>query len=273
MLGLLLSMIAILIRQAGIVIPLAFAVAYVVRRGPGFRTIAVAGHPPADRGCCCISDSRRGSSRRAARRFWPSRRSSRQSPRICATHYTVPIRLFTFVAYAGLFSLPILAVVSLRAWERSDAAQRRTLLAVFVAATAASVGCSDRDRHADALHRQRAERFWDRAADAHGYALRQEELPRGSRVAESVLERGNARRQSLGPRCSRAWWRTALRGIRSRPLASGSTLAMIVIVGSGVAYTLLGALAPPVLLRPVCRVPAAVGRTLHRHSFCRHVIQ
>jgi hypothetical protein len=138
LLGLLLAMVAILIRQAGIVIPLGFAAAYYVTRGPGLRAFAVA-----------IGPVLLGVLLHFGFQAWLHQTGGTPSagePPLFATvtenlrnAFRVPLRLVIFFAYVGLFSLPILAVASLRVWERSDDARRRMFIAVFVAASVLSV--------------------------------------------------------------------------------------------------------------------------------------
>ena len=133
--GLLLALIAILIRQAGIAIPLAFAVAYVVVRGPRWKNIAVAMLPVVI-----------GVALHFGFQAWlqqTGRTPFLGEPPILDTVFSnlrsallVPVRLYIFIAYAGLFSLPILVVVALRAWAASDSSQRRMSVVIFV------VGCA-----------------------------------------------------------------------------------------------------------------------------------
>jgi len=138
LLGLLLAMVGILIRQAGIVIPLGFAVAYYVMRGPGPRAFAVA-----------IVPVLLGALLHFGFQAWLHQTGGTPSagePPLFATvtenlrnPFRVPLRLVIFFAYAGLFSLPILAVASARVWRRSDEARRRMFVLVFFATSVVSV--------------------------------------------------------------------------------------------------------------------------------------
>ncbi len=120
LLGLLLSMIAILIRQAGIVIAMGFAIAYVVKRGVGLRTIAVATIPVLI-----------GIGLHFGFQAWLShadRTPFLAEPPILATAagvlsnaLRVPVRLFTFVAYSGCFRCPC------SPWCACDCGKVRTL--------------------------------------------------------------------------------------------------------------------------------------------------
>ncbi len=241
LLGLLLAMVAILIRQAGIVLPLGFAIAYVVKRGPGFRTIAVAVVP------LLI-----GVLLHFGFQAWLHQTGGTPAagePPLFATvaenlrhAFRVPLRLFIFFAYAGFFSLPILAVVSSRAWERSDAARRRTLLAVFVAAIAASVvGMVTIGRPMPFIDNMLNDFGVGPLTLTDSYFLKRNipDVPAWLSafwfVATIAAILGSALLACLVP--------YGLRGVRRRALASGNAPAMIVVVGSAIAYVILAALA------------------------------
>lgn len=241
LLGLLLSMLAILIRQAGIVILLAFAIAYVVKRGPRFRTIAVA-----------IIPLLIGALLHFGFQAWlhqSGRTPAVGEPPLLATvagnlnlAFRIPLRLFVFFAYTAMFSLPILAVASWRTWRRSDTTERRMLLAVFGAALVWSViGMTAFGRPMP---------FIDNVLYGFGmgpltltdtYFLNQNFPDVPAWLAAFWYAATFA--SILGIALLACMVAYGLRGARGHLLVSPSAPAMIIIVCSGVAYMLLGALA------------------------------
>jgi len=139
LIGLLLSMIAILIRQAGIVIPTGFAIAYVIKRGPSAKTILVAAIPVLI-----------GVALHFGFQAWlhETGRTPGAGPTSLLetvadnlrVRLRIPVRIFALCAYAGLFSLPLLAVVTSQVWGRAESARRRILLAVCVVAAVVYAG-------------------------------------------------------------------------------------------------------------------------------------
>jgi hypothetical protein len=134
LIGLALSMIAILIRQAGIVLPAGFAVTYVLVRGLSLRTMAVAATPIVV-----------GALLHFGFQAWlvATGATPASEPPLTETvlgnlsnPFRVPARLLIFFAYTGLFLLPVLAVVGKRAWRASDPRWQRIAGLLFVASFA-----------------------------------------------------------------------------------------------------------------------------------------
>ena len=140
LIGLALSMVAILIRQAGIVLPAGFALAYIAVRGLNPRAIVIASTPVLV-----------GALAHFGFQAWLHSTGATPAPGEPPAMNTVlanlskpplvPARLLIFLAYAGLFLLPVLAVVGKRAWLASDRRWQRTIgLLFFVSFAVCAVG-------------------------------------------------------------------------------------------------------------------------------------
>jgi hypothetical protein len=128
--GLVLALVAILIRQAGIILPLGFAFAYLRVRGVRWTSLAIALLPVLA-----------GAVVHFAFQAWlqqTGRTPAAGEPPLLDSVFgnllagpRVPLRVFIFFAYAGLFALPMLALVGWHVWRVADSMRRRAAGAVF----------------------------------------------------------------------------------------------------------------------------------------------
>ena len=240
LLGLLIAMVAILIRQIGIVIPLAFAVAFLFRRGLTPRTIALA-----------VAPVLIGLALHLGFQAWllgTGRTPLAPEPPVAEmiaenlrNPLRVPMRLLTFFAYIGLFSLPLLAVVASRAFAGIDSARRRLLFAVFGIAAAAFV--------AAIFVIRRPMPFLDNVLNAFGVGP--------LTLTDTYFYNSNV---PIVPFWLQAFWNVATIGalLGTGTLAAmaahclradggiqqdrGRSAAMILVAAAGIAYVLIGAL-------------------------------
>jgi hypothetical protein len=239
--GLLLAMVALLIRQAGIVLPVGFAVAYVAARGLRLRNVALA-LVPVLFGVALHFGFQTWMQQSGRTPFLSEPPIFETVSRNLRSAVLVPIRLDIFIAYAGLFAFPALFVVAWRVWARSDTSQRRTSLAVFIVACAATVAGWR------ALGRPMP--FIDNVLNEFGIGP--------LTLTDQYFFGAN---RPVVPSWLRALWNEAtaaaivgtglvaslaVHAIRDgigRPPPSGRTTAMIIVGSACVAYMMLGALA------------------------------
>jgi len=240
LIGLAIAMVAILIRQAGIVLPAGFAVTYVVIRGLKLRTIAIAAIPLVI-----------GALLHFGFQAWLHAAGATAPGELpvggtvldnLRNPFRVPARLLIVVAYTGLFLLPLLAVLSNSAWPALDARGRRTKGLLFLAAFAV---CA-----AGIIVLGRPMPFIDNVLNDFG----------GGPLTLTDTYFYGRNFPVVPPWLSMAWLLVTLaafigfallvcllvygvRGVRGRPLCSGSTPAMILVGTCAIAYTVLAALA------------------------------
>jgi 4-amino-4-deoxy-L-arabinose transferase-like glycosyltransferase len=240
LIGLAIAMVAILIRQAGIVLPAGFAVAYIVIRGPKPRTIAIAALPLVI-----------GALLHFGFQAWLHATGSTPAgePPLAETVLNnlrkpilVPARLLVLLSYTGLFLLPALAVVAKRAWSVSDARRQRSTGVLFVAAFAV---CA-----ASIVAIGKPMPFIDNVLNDFG----------GGPLTLTDTYFYGRNLPVVPPWLSTAWVLVSLaafigfalfvclvvygvRHARARPVRTGSTPAMILIGTCAIAYTVLAVLA------------------------------
>ena len=239
LIGLAIAMVAILIRQAGIVLPAGFAVAYVVIHGPKLRTIAVAAIPLVIGALLHFGFQAwlhaTGATPAGEPPLGPTILNNLSNP------FRVPARLLIVFAYTGLFLLPVLAVLSKAAWAEFDARRRRTTGLLFVAAFAV---CA-----AGIVALGRPMPFIDNVLNDFG----------GGPLTLTDTYFYGRNFPVVPPWLATAWLLVTLtafigfallvcvvvygvRDARARPLRTGNTPAMILVGTCAIAYTVLAAL-------------------------------